>query len=315
MHPIDRAASLLFRFGPSSLKVFSEGWGDEAGVATLDTSVELPPPPKLTIDWETRAAGDGYTTRDGTFPSPAKHLPPNSRAAHVRMFSPDKPDGRLVVMMAAWNDHGYDTRSGLAQLLVQHGVTSVMLENPFYGARRTGTDQPIRTVADFGIMGRAAVEEGVALLAHFADDYRIGVTGYSMGGNIGALVGALAPDGTAIAALAASHSPGPVWLDGVIRHVVDWEALGGPETAPRLRRELGKATVLSIEPLPHTARAIIVGASGDGYIPRSAVEELHAHWPGSELRWINAGHATMIWRHKPALVDAIVESFDRAAGS
>ena len=314
MHPIDRAASWLFRFGPSSLKVFSDGWGDEARLTALDTRVDLGPPPNVTIDWAADTAGEGFTVRDGSFPSPAEHLPPASHTAAVRMISPNEPDGRLVVMMAAWNDHGYDTRTGLATLLAHRGITSVMLENPFYGRRRTGSGQPIRTVADFGVMGRAAVEEGRALLARFADEYRVGVTGYSMGGNIAALIGALSADGTAIAALAASHSPGPVWLDGVIRHVVDWEALGGPETAPRLRSELGKATVLSVTRRPHTAKAIIVGATDDGYIPRRAVDDLHAHWPGSQLRWIKAGHATMIWRHKPALVDAIVASFDRVAG-
>ncbi len=315
MHPVDRAASWLFRFGPSSLKVFSGGWGEEAGLATLDTSVAVAAPRPLEIKWSAATTGDGFIKRDGTFPSPADHLPPNSRTAHVRMISPNSPDGRLVVMMAAWNEHGYDTRTGLARLLAGHRVTSVMLENPFYGARRTGDDQPIRTVADFGVMGRAAVEEGLALLGHFATDHHVGVTGYSMGGNIGALVGALAPEGTAIAALAASHSPAPVWLDGVIRHSIDWDALGGREAAPRLRCELGRATVRSIDPLPHTAKAIIVGATGDGYVPKRAVDDLHAHWPGSQLRWIGAGHATMIWRHKPALVNAILESFDRVARS
>ena len=71
------------------------------------------------------------------------------------------------------------------------------------------------------------------------------------------------------------------------------------------------ATVLAVDPRPHTAAAVVVGGLGDGYIPQSAVTDLHDHWPGSQLRWIDAGHATMIRRHKPALVDAIVASFDR----
>ncbi|NND02373.1 MAG: alpha/beta hydrolase family protein, partial [Acidimicrobiia bacterium] len=291
MHPIDRAAALLFRFGPSSLNVFTDGWGNDEQRATLDTSVDLQPPASLAIDWDADRESEGLTFRDGSFASPASHLPTNSATAYIRMIKPAVTDGRLVLMMAAWNEHGYGTRTALARLLAQNGMTSVILENPFYGLRRTGTGQPIRTVADFGVMGRAAVEEGLALLAHFADDYRVGVTGYSMGGYIAALVGALAPSGTAIAALAASHSPGPVWTDGIIRHVVDWDALGGEEMAPRLGRELGRATVRAVEPLPHTSQAVIVGATGDGYIPRHAVEDLHAHWPGSELRWINAGHA------------------------
>jgi pimeloyl-ACP methyl ester carboxylesterase len=270
-------------------------------------------PFEIAIEWEDESSEAGLVIRDGTFATPAKHLPPASLTAKVRMVVPPQPYGRLVVMMAAWNDHGYETRTGLAEQLARLGIGSVMLENPLYGSRRNGADPPIRTVADFAVMGRAAVMEGRALVAHFADRHRVGVTGYSMGGNIAALVGALSAEGTAIAALAASHSPAPVWLDGVIRYIVDWGALGGPDAAARLRTELGRATVLAVAPRPHTARAIIVGGTQDGYIPKSAVADLHAHWPGSELRWIKAGHASMIWRHKPALVDAIVASFDRTA--
>lgn len=314
MHPIDLAAAALFRYGPSSLKVFQAGWGDADLIASLRVDGELPAAAPATIAWGEERRRDATVVKDGTFPSPAGHLPAASRMARVRMLSPHLPDGRLVVMMAAWNDHGYRTRTGLATRLVARGVTSVMLENPYYGTRRAWDDPPIRTVADFAVMGRAAVDEGRALLATFAPNHRVGVTGYSMGGNIAALVGALMDHPVAIAALAASHSPGPVWLDGIIRNMVDWDALTGDDAEERLRRELTRASVLTVPPRPHTAHAVIVGGSKDGYIPRTAVEALHAHWPGSELRWVRAGHATMIWRHKDALVDAIEAAFDRTFG-
>ena len=313
MHPIDRAAALLFRFGPSSLKVFRDGWGDERLIELLAVTGAEPPPSPIDIDWgEDEPAGDDVVARDGTFVSPVGELPATCRTASIRMVSPADSNGRLVVMMAAWNDHGYRTRGALAQRLAARGVASVMLENPFYGSRRVHEDPPIRTVADFGIMGRAAVQEGRALLAHFGSDFRVGVTGYSMGGNIAALVGALMDEPVAIAGLAASHSPGPVWLDGILRDMVDWEALGGRSNGAteRLRYHLTGASVLAVPPRPHTARAVIVGARRDGYIPAEAVEALHQHWPGSELRWLPGGHATMIWRQKEALVDAILSSFD-----
>ncbi len=313
MHPIDQAAGWLFRFGPATRKVFTGGWGDEDLVSELDSRRHRDRPAELTIDWSEDQPGDLFDTRDATFSSPAPHLPESSRTGALRMITPHAADGRLVVLMAAWNDHGYATRTTLASLLAERGITTVMPENPYYGARGTGAEQPIRTVADFAVMGRAAVEEGRALLAHFAPTHRVGIAGYSMGGNTAALAGALSDGPVAIAALAASHSPGPVWLDGVIRHVVDWNALGGPEAAAQLRAELSRATVLSIAPRRHTSWAVIVGGRRDGYIPPWAVEDLHAHWPGSQLRWLNDGHATMLWRRKPALVDAIVASFDRVA--
>lgn len=317
MHPVDRAAALLFRFGPKRWKVFRDGWGDEGLIELLSVNDHEPPPPPLAIEWGAVERQEDRTITDGTFPSPAPSLPESARLARLRLIEPAEPDGRLVVMMAAWNDHGYRTRASLADLLVAHGVTSVVLENPFYGSRREHDDPSIRTVADFAAMGRGAVQEGRALLSHFAADYRVGVTGYSMGGNIAALIGALMEEPVAIAALAASHSPGPVWVDGILADMVDWEALGGRSNGAveRLRRELTRASVLEVPARPHTASAIIVGARADGYIPPAAIEELHHHWPGSELRWLPGGHATMIWRQKEALVQAVVDSFDRAIDS
>ena len=313
MHPVDRAAGLFFRYGPRSLKVFRDGWGNQSLIDLLAVGGDESPPPPIQITWDDPVRSHGVTTREGTFPSPSAHLPEVSRQARIRMIAPEVPDRRLVVMMAAWNDHGYGTRASLADQLAAQGVSSLILENPFYGSRRANQDPPIRTVADFAAMGHAAVQEGRALLTHFAADYRVGVTGYSMGGNIAALIGALSDHPVAIAALAASHSPGPVWLDGILFHMVDWEALGGREngTVERLRRELTQASVLAVPARPHTAQAVIVGARRDGYVPSEAVEALHEHWDGSELRWVDAGHATMIWRKKQSLVDAILSSFDR----
>ncbi len=317
MHPVDRAAAVLFRYGPNSLKVFRNGWGDHELVEALAVTGDEPAPPPIQVTWETPDRSDESVTTDGTFASPAEHLPAASRRGVVRKIEPVDGADRLVVMMAAWNDHGYRTRTGLATRLAARGITSVMLENPYYGTRRAWGDPPIRTVADFAVMGKAAVQEGRALLEYFAADYDVGVTGYSMGGNIASLIGALMERPVAIAGLAASHSPGPVWLDGIITNMVDWDALGGRANGndEQLRRELSGASVLAVPPHPHTAQAVIVGARSDGYIPPSAVEALHAHWPGSELRWLPGGHATMIWRQKDALVDAIEASFDRLYGA
>jgi hypothetical protein len=215
--------------------------------------------------------------------------------------------------MAAWNDHGYRTRTDLALRLAAAGIASVILENPYYGERRPdGAAQPISTVADFAVMGRAAFEEGRSVLTHLRTEGVVGVSGYSMGGNIAALVGAAMSFPVAIAPLAPSHSPGPVYLDGVLRHGIDWTALGGEQTAAgRLREALTAASVLAIPAESHTAKAVLVAARSDGYVPRRATIDLHRHWPGSELRWVRGGHATVLWWRKGALVDAITGSFDR----
>jgi pimeloyl-ACP methyl ester carboxylesterase len=319
IHPIDRSSGLVLANGPQRLRIFQEGWGDQGLIDELVIPAHPDPPAAIEIDWLPPEVDDGLTVRDGVFASPGAFLPAHAATAHVRQVIPRRPTNRMCVLLAAWNDHGYDTRTKLAARLAERGIAAAMLENPFYGHRRPRpeADQPIRTVGDFAVMGRSAVSEGRALLAHFAADYQVGVSGYSMGGNVSALVGALMEFPVAIAALAASHSPGPVYLDGVLVNGIDWEALGGRQTAePRLRQVLTGASVLRIEPRPHTASAVIVGAKSDGYVPLQATLDLHEHWPGSELRLIRGGHATLIWFRKDVLVDAIVDSFDRleAAG-
>ncbi len=300
-------------YGPRALRFFAEGWGDPQHLGDLSLRIGRPDP--VDIDWISRRSSDGLTTAVGLFESPrAADLPARSRTAVVTRIEPARPTGRVVVLMSAWNEHDSRGRYDLARRLAERGIGSLVLENPYYGVRRPCEGQPIRTVADFARMGSAAVAEGRALLATIrADGGTPGVSGYSMGGNISALISATLPFPVATAPLAASHSPAPVYLDGVLRGGIDWEALGGEEyAAPRLRDWMLTASVRTVEPVDHTRHAVIVAADSDGYVPRRATEILHDHWPGSELRWIGAGHATLWWFGRRLMVDAIEEAFERS---
>lgn len=313
MHPIDRLAAVMVRRGPRRLRVFPGGWGDEDAVARLDDITPLQTdPPAISIEWEPTIRLGDRTTRDGHFDA-LTDVPGAASKASVRLIEPLSGSDRLCLLMAAWNDHGYNTRQQLANELIARGISSLILEIPYYGARRTVGDdeQPIQTVADFALMGLGAVTEGRALLAHFRDHYQMGVSGYSMGGNLGALVGASAGFPVAMAPLAASHSPGPVFLDGVISNGIQWAALGGGSSGGRLRETLGAASVLRLPSPPWAQAAVLVAARSDGFIPATAVEHLHRHWSGSELRWRRGGHATLLWRQRAALADAIADSFRR----
>jgi dienelactone hydrolase len=166
------------------------------------------------------------------------------------------------------------------------------------------------------MMGESAVVEARGILTWLRNQGRdVGVAGYSMGGNTAAIVAASLPYSLAAAPMAASHSPSPVFLDGVLWHGVSWDALGGQDEADRLREVLGRVSVLRIPALPHTSTAVIVGARSDAYIPQSAVQDLANHWPGSELRWLPGGHATLVWFRKDQLARAVIDSFDRAYGA
>lgn len=315
MHPIDRIAAVMVKRGPRRLRIFPGGWGDAAVVAQLENIAGLQlETADILISWGAAERLPDRTIRDGRFDA-ITDVPDKARTATIRLIEPAGGTGRLCLLMAAWNDHGYDTRQQLAAELLLHGIGTLILEIPYYGSRRVvaAANQPIQTVADFARMGLGAVTEGRALLRQFRGDYAMGVSGYSMGGNISALVGAAAGFPVAMAPLAASHAPGPVFLDGVISRGVQWSALGGRNEADRLRAALTAASVLRL-PVPEwSSAAVLVAARSDGFIPATAVELLHQHWTGSELRWQSGGHATLLWRQRPALANAIADSFSRVA--
>lgn len=312
MHWLDRIGLAAARRPRIYDPIFSDGWGDRLGDA-LDLVRNPPdvPAPTNVEGLPIRVAGR-VRHRWYRFPSPVLSLPQASTLAHVHLIEPEDPLG-VVVWMAAFNDHGPDTRLQLARPLLDRGLAAAILENPYYGLRRPGDGQPMRTVADLLFMGSAATIEGLMtleMLRSMGYD-RAAVAGYSMGANIAGFVAALAaladrpvPCG----ALAASHSPGPVFTNGALAAAVDWEALGGFETGrPRLAEVLGEASVLRHPPT--TAPAVIVGARQDGYIPVAATRALADHWPTAELRWLDGGHASVLQFQKPALAAAVWDAF------
>jgi hypothetical protein len=312
-HPIDRLGGTIVSRGPDRLRFFTDGWGDLSAIQAADLPSGDPAP--IAIEWVSDTASGGIRISVGIFESPVAMLPDHARHGAVTRILPVDGPGRVVVLMAAWNEHDSRARFGIARRLAKRGIGSLVLENPYYGIRRpTDHDgQPIRTVADFFRMGIGAVTEGRGLLATVREEGLIpGVAGYSMGGNIAALVSSTMSFPVATAPLAASYSPAPVYLDGALRGGIDWAALGGESSAePRLREALLRASVLDRPPPDHARHAVLVSARSDGYVPPEATRTLHAFWPGSELRWVGGGHATLLWAHKSALAAAIEDSFLR----
>jgi len=321
MHWLDGISARALARTPPHKRVFRRGWGDpDALAAYLEESAAATPIAEIPIAEGPQRAFDSLVMRDLSFESPGRFLPAASRVARARLVGgPGDPD-RLVVLMAAWNDHGYQGRLRLARDLAARGIASVMLEQPFYGDRRPvpGEEQPITTVTDFMWMGRAAVLEGRVLADHFRRrGYRVGVTGYSMGGNMAGFLAASMPFPVAAALLAAPFSPGPPFLHGILQATIDWEALGGdtPETRERLSGVLHSASILRFPAPGHTRAAVLVAATRDGYVPTAAAQAIHRHWPGSVMEWVNAGHGTLLWFNRERLVEAVVRSFERLDGA
>ena len=326
---------------------FSEGWGRrdilddllKQGARKLNQRLARRKLPPARIAW-TPARGMGHSlVREGVFESPhyyewkparaAKRrecLPPEIAFARVQLIQPRHQQGGtrpLVIHFAATGDEAFGRRrKTLALPLARRGISSVLIENPYYGQRRPPGQigSRLRNVTEFLQMARAAQDEGHVLLDYFrALGYGpIGVTGVSMGGYSALMMGAEAAFPVAVSACIPTHSAAPVYTEGVLSLACDWNALhahleGRGNGDPRdYMFRLFSLSDLDHLPAPKWSRAaVLVGAEDDRYIPRASVESAHAHWPGSELRWIKGGHVSSFLFNRKDFIQAIVDSLDR----
>lgn len=310
MNKIDWIGSQLAAMPAVTERLFQDGWGDLTTVRNDLTTI-----PALSHPVFEQKDPQGFADRTVTdlrFRSPYQSLPDSSRIGYVRLFEPPDPK-RVVLLMAAFNEHGYETRQAFAHYLLNQGIAVAVLENPYYGLRRPVPGQPLRTAADLLTMGVGAVWDGLEVVEWLRNrrSWAVGVAGYSMGANTAALIAAVSQRPLACAALAASHSPGPVFAQGALGAAIDWEALGGPSAAGELGSLFGEASVLRFDPPRHASAAVILGITNDGYVLSEATRALADHWPGAELFWARGGHATVLWSQKRRLAELIVRSFDR----
>ena len=303
MYAVDRVVGAVTRAKPSSRWFFPDGWGDEAALDHMDIS-KAGPVARIQIEWH---------DDEGFFEAPLDDLPEPLRMARVHRVSAKGHSNRVVVLLPAWDDETWRMRLRFAHELADRGIDSVLLEAAYYGNRRHYLVGPtIRTFADMARLSRAIVEEGRSLVRHFMElGYETGIGGYSMGGSLAATAAALVEGEFAIAALAAApHSPA---LDGVMASRIAWDALA-PHGEDVLRERLLMPSLTRIEPTPATKKAIIVAGRYDKFVPLALSMQIHEHWDGSELRILDAGHATLLVRRHRELVQAIVDAFGRTFG-
>ncbi|BDG03404.1 alpha/beta hydrolase family protein [Anaeromyxobacter oryzae] len=315
MHVLDLFFGLTVR-GP---RFFADGWGDRALCDASDpAALAARPPARIAPALGPPHEMLGGRLSEGTFESPEALLPACARTARFRLLLPDGPLAGIAVHLAASGDQGFELRLRFAAPLLAHGLGALVLENPYYGARRPPAQvrHAVRCVSDLVLLARATVDEARALLAWLAATYRVpvGVTGYSMGGQLAAMAGAATPFPVAVVPVAPSCSPDAVLRDGVLSRVADWAAIAGGAPVDAARRELlarfARFSVRALPPPVAPEAAIVVGTAADGVVPPSEMVRIAEHW-GCELRWLAAGHVSAVLREQPAMREALRDAFAR----
>lgn len=312
---LDEGAGLAYLTKVPHFQVFPQGWGASYSQLQDIYSIKpLHPLAHLKIRWSPAKRDGSVLYKEGEFRVPqSEDLPEGIRDAHFRFICPTYPSMKLCLILAGWGEHGYNLRMRLARALYEKGIGSLLLENPYHGRRivpgRAGT--PVLTVAEAGHLVHAAAYEGRGLLHYFKKQgYKVGVAGFSMGGTIAAWISLRNPYPLPTTLMAAPYSPEVGLCDGIMRRGIVWGKLSKlKDPEGKLRKLLGRVSLLDFPPPKKSRRIIMLAARHDRIIPPESVRAFHEHWPTSELRWRPGGHISMWLFDVASMVDAIVDSF------
>lgn len=310
---------LLARLGARD-PMFTEGWGDRADLeALVRGGLAAPRGEAVTLEDERPAArARARRAVDRAFDSPAEAwLPREVARARVRHYPTRNTSRGALVVLAASREEGYDLREAIwAPLAERERVDVFLLENAYYGARRARGQRSasLPTVLDQLRMSVATVAEVDGLVRRLELDGfgRVGVTGYSMGGAIAALAGALVRRPFAVVPMAATLRPSTIYTEGLLSRSVAFDALdpSPAEGRRRLAELFGVADMSRFPPPVAVEASVLVGARSDGFVSREGTLGLARHW-GAELRWIRGGHVSALFSGRRAMRRAALDALER----
>lgn len=316
----------LYACRSNRLLFFKDGWGDLPRLREIrDTGSPLKPPQPIEIRWEETKETQTALRRRGVFPSPYTDLPlpPASQNAFVELLLPNNASRKtpICIHFAATGDEGFTRRrQALASPLLREGIGSLILENPYYGRRRPPGQHKkmLNCVSDLWAMGAAAVEEGRSLMQWLRRQgyEHLGVCGVSMGGSMAARVATLEEKPVAMIGCITAHSASAVFTEGILKNFLAWDVLnreldGGGTAMAWMRTLLDRTDLRRFPPPMRPEAAFLVAASRDAYVPPASAALLHAHWPGSTMRWLGTGHVGAFLLHRKDFLKAIGDAFAR----
>ncbi|GFR48319.1 hypothetical protein Agub_g10201 [Astrephomene gubernaculifera] len=134
-----------------------------------------------------------------------------------------------VVHLAATGDQTFGRRLRLGFPLLKDNICTLVLESPFYGARRPAAQRgsKLLRVSDLLTLGWATIAESLNLLHWLREEGYgpLGMCGLSMGGVHACMTAGLYPGDVAVTPLLAPRSAAVAYCDGAMRAVMAWEPL------------------------------------------------------------------------------------------
>lgn len=258
-------------------------------------------------------------------PTALEHgFPRECHQCHFEMVMPAdaaRATGGAVVQLAGTGDHFFWRRRTFIanDLATDHGITSIIIENPYYGQRKPKGQMgsSIRYITDLMLIGFGCMAETSVVLRYaraMGIQGKMGITGISLGG-FNAAIAASGYDGEAYMALCVAPSQASeVFTEGVLADSVGWPALDAQkqevvrmlsehipftrypgDTRGIVTAVLDDVAALSVYPQPVRTDAIVtVAARHDAYIPLQNQLSISNVYPGCEVREVDGGHVTAI---------------------
>lgn len=242
-------------------KYFIKGWGKPDNIKRIfdfkklmkarDTCSQLVPSDyPIVIDKVEEHTS--YRILEGHLVSPLVQylpevVPKESHKAWFQVLLPRRwvtePLRPVCIHLAGTGDHHFWRRRTLIcrPLLKEHGIASIILENPFYGLRKPKEQvrSNLHCVSDIFVMGGCLVLESIALL-HWCEREGfgpLGITGISMGGHMASLAGANWHKPLGIIPCLSWTTASCVFTQGVMSGAIPWDLLQSQYFSDHVFRE------------------------------------------------------------------------------
>ncbi|KYB29747.1 protein ABHD18 isoform X2 [Tribolium castaneum] len=229
-------------------KCFTKGWGDPENLMELFNFRKLVSnrnacyellPKDYPVDIINVQRFTDFQILEGRLWTPFRMflpslLVPEIQQVYFQMILPRKwpsSDYRpLCIHLAGTGDHYFwRRRNFMAKPLLQAGIGSLIVENPYYGTRKP-KDQlrsSLHYVSDIFVMGGCLILETLALL-NWCEQIGfgpLGVSGISMGGHMASLAASNWPKPLVLVPCLSWSTASSVFTEGVMSESIDWDML------------------------------------------------------------------------------------------